>query len=326
MPASTSSNTRVGGAAVSTRRNASMVRASSPPEATLASGSGGVPGLAASRSSTSSPGSSPPTTTSTSALGMASSARWDCTSAASCGAAARRGGAAPRRFGLAGAAGAEAGIELGGPAVVVLELDQPGPEVLALGQHIGQRFAVLAAQVVQQLAALAHLLQPLQLGVLVGTGDGGAVDLAHLVAQEVQLPRPCPLVAAHGGQLVDDAADLLPGGVQRPAVDAAEPVERLPLGGDVQQGLVRVLAMQVHQLGADRRQLAHSRQPAIDVGAAAARAGDRPCQHHLVALTIAPAVAVAASPGAGPNEASFDPRLGGARRPDGVAGAQRPEV
>ncbi len=50
MPASTSSNTRVvGRAAVSTSRSASIDRASSPPEATFVSGSGGAPGLAARR-------------------------------------------------------------------------------------------------------------------------------------------------------------------------------------------------------------------------------------------------------------------------------------
>ena len=57
----------------------------------------------------------------------------------------------------AGACGGEAGVELGRPAVVVLELGQPDPEPVALGQHVGQRLAVLAPQIVQELPAFAHL-------------------------------------------------------------------------------------------------------------------------------------------------------------------------
>src|SRR5204863_22055 len=59
MPASTSSNTRVGGAAVSTTRSASIARASSPPEAARARARAGSPGLGARRKVTSSAPSSP---------------------------------------------------------------------------------------------------------------------------------------------------------------------------------------------------------------------------------------------------------------------------
>ena len=54
-PASTSSNTSVGGAADSTRRVASIARASSPPDATFASGRAGSPAFAPRRNSTSAP-------------------------------------------------------------------------------------------------------------------------------------------------------------------------------------------------------------------------------------------------------------------------------
>ncbi len=57
---------------MSTRRRASMARASSPPEATLARGRTASPGLAPRRKVTSSPGSGSPTVTSRRAWGMAS--------------------------------------------------------------------------------------------------------------------------------------------------------------------------------------------------------------------------------------------------------------
>jgi hypothetical protein len=75
---------------VSTRRSASIVRASSPPLATRASGSSGEPGFAANRNDTSSPGSCSPTVTATVACGMANSRRWCCTSSARAPAPARR--------------------------------------------------------------------------------------------------------------------------------------------------------------------------------------------------------------------------------------------
>ena len=54
-PASTSSNTSVGGASLSTSRVASMTLASSPPDATFSSGRAASPGLAANSQPTSSP-------------------------------------------------------------------------------------------------------------------------------------------------------------------------------------------------------------------------------------------------------------------------------
>ena len=243
-----------------------------------------------------------------------------------------------RGLGFGGACGGEAGVELGRSVVVVLELTQPDPEPVTLGQDVGQRLAVLAPQIVQELPALAQLgeafrvlvdrltggpqlarhvaqlgcqrpqprlgiakgrsprqerqrradgiggrcgglgrafgavaaeqhdrtgrrlavrggigqlvLQPLQLRVLVRTGDGGGVDVGNLVAQEVQLAGPRPLVAAHLAELGEYGADLLPGGLQRSEVDLAEPVERFALRGRVQQGLVGVLAVEIDQLGA----------------------------------------------------------------------------
>ena len=66
-----------------------------------------------------------------------------------------------------------------------------------------------------------------------------------------------------------------------------------------------VLAVEVDQGLAQRRQLAGGGQPPVDVGAAAARAGHGPGHHHLGGL-----VAVAVG---GAHEAPLDPRLVGPR-------------
>ena len=71
-PASTSSKTMTPGLSVMASRMASMVRASSPPDATLASGWSGSPGLAPSRKRTWSAGPSPSTAIENRAEGMAS--------------------------------------------------------------------------------------------------------------------------------------------------------------------------------------------------------------------------------------------------------------
>ena len=102
-----------------------MARASSPPEATLASGSGGSPGLAASRKVTSSPGSSPDLDLDR-GLGHRQLAQVaPRRPSASAGAAARRAAPTPRSASAdrASACG-PAGVELGGRAVAALELAQ----------------------------------------------------------------------------------------------------------------------------------------------------------------------------------------------------------
>jgi hypothetical protein len=98
---------------------------------------------------------------------------------------------------------------------------------------------------------------------------------------------------------------VVAGGPQRVEVDAAEAVERLALGRRMEQGLVRVLAVQVHQGGAEHGQLARGRQPAVDVGPAAAGAGDGARQHDLAGLTAVGRILR-------PQEAALDPRLLGA--------------
>ena len=125
----------------STRRRASIVRASSPPDATLASGSGGAPGLAASRNRTSSPGSVVADRRPRGAR-AASPASRSCapTAAASRGAAARRAAPTAAAAARSAAHGLGAlGLELGRPRVVALQLGQPGRGLVAVGDHLGER-------------------------------------------------------------------------------------------------------------------------------------------------------------------------------------------
>ena len=108
-----------------------------------------------------------------------------------------------------------------------------------------------------------------------------------------------------------ESADLLPGGLQRSEVDPAEPVERFALRGRVQQGLVRVLAVEIDQLCARRCELAGRRQPPVDVGPTPPRSGDGPRQYDLVSRLaggVAAVVAAARAPCAtGPDESALDP-------------------
>ena len=85
--------------------------------------------------------------------------------------------------------------------------------------------------------------------VLVGIGDIGPVELVELVAQQVDLPRPHPLVAAERGQLGVDLGEARPRRTQRFEVDVAEPVECGALGGGRQQALVGVLTVEVDEPG-----------------------------------------------------------------------------
>ena len=121
-----------------------------------------MPGLAASRNVTSSPGSSSPTSTSTRACGMASSRRWACDRRGQRGAAARRA-AADRGGGRdASAAGRRAGRSSAAAARSWRSSSASrAARLVPVGEHVGQGVAVLAAQVAQQLAALAQRVQAL---------------------------------------------------------------------------------------------------------------------------------------------------------------------
>ena len=124
----------------------------------------------------------------------------------------------------------------------------------------------------------------LQLLVLVGAGDGDGVDLGHLEAQEIQLPRPGPVVAAEVGQRRFDRPQLRSRRLQGGQVDGPEAVEGGPLGRALQQGLVGVLAVEVDQLLPRLAQGRGGGQPAVDVGPAPPVGGDDPAEDDLLVV------------------------------------------
>src|SRR5207249_1390215 len=77
--------------------------------------------------------------------------------------------------------------------------------------------------------------QPL---VLIGIGQGGGIQLTHLVPQEVHLTGPGPGVAAQGSQLLLDLPHLGPGRGQWFKVDPGEGVEGGPLHRGPEQRLM----------------------------------------------------------------------------------------
>ena len=194
-------------------RMASMVRASSPPEAALASGCRGSPGLAPSRKLTWSAGPSPSTATANRAEGMASS----CSVASICAGQPGRGLPAGRgHLGLGlpehGAGGGDLLVERRSP--LLLDLDGGGalPGVGREGQHLGEVGPVLALELVEQLAAGADLLQTL--GIVVP-----GLDHRTELGAQIGRARPWPTAPGSRGR---------PAGA-RPARDAGglgQPVER----------------------------------------------------------------------------------------------------
>jgi hypothetical protein len=110
----------------------------------------------------------------------------------------------------------------------------------------------------------------------------------ELVAQQVDLARTRPFVAAQPRALVIDATRL----VARVADSAARGRRALParavepraLFHGCEQGLVRVLTVQVDEPATQVRELARGREPAIDVPAAAADHRDHAGEHDLVRI------------------------------------------
>ena len=96
------------------------------------------------------------------------------------------GGHLGGRRGLLGPGLRQLGVELGGPLVVALQLGQSGPQALALGDDVGQRLAVLATQLAQQVPALPDRLQALGV-VLDGLAD--AADLPAMSATSAATAR-----------------------------------------------------------------------------------------------------------------------------------------
>ena len=90
-----------------------------------------------------------------------------------------------------------------------------------------------------------RVLLGLERVVLVGIVEAAASS-SSTWKRSRSISRAGPVVAAEGGERASTSASGA-GGVERLEVDAAEPVERLPLRGGGQQRLVGVLAVQVDQ-------------------------------------------------------------------------------
>ncbi len=98
-------------------------------------------------------------------------------------------------------------------AAVVDQCGEGGDGSLAVGDGIGE-YRLLA---VEQL-------------VLVGVADARGVELGDLEAEQVDLPRPGPLVAAERGEFGIDLGDRAASGAQRSQVDPAEACRGQPAG------------------------------------------------------------------------------------------------
>ncbi len=135
--------------------------------------------------------------------------------------------------------------------------------------------------------------------------EAGGLDLVDLKAQEVELARTGPVVPAESSELGVDASHLGSGGTVRGegirCRRADEAIERGSLHRGREEGLVRVLAMQIDQTGAHVGELADGREPPVDVGPAAPVQRHHAREDDLVA-------------GLGVDESTFDAALRRRRR------------
>ena len=91
--------------------------------------------------------------------------------------------------------------------------------------------------------------------VLVGIVEAGAVELVELERQQVELARTGALVPAELHEGLVDARQLGSGGPERTQVDARVAVEGVALGPGAQELLVRVLAVELDEPAAALCQL-----------------------------------------------------------------------
>ena len=117
--------------------------------------------------------------------------------------------------------------------------------------------------------------------VLVGVVDAGGVELVDLEPQQIDLAGPGPLVAAERREFGVDLGEPRPCGSQRAEVDAAELVERRSLRRRRQQRLMRVLAVQVDDVGSDLGERGHRGRAPVDVGPRTALGRDHAGEHAL---------------------------------------------
>jgi hypothetical protein len=126
-----------------------------------------------------------------------------------------------------------------------------------------------------------NLLLPFEPGLFVGVLKLGVLKLGDLETQQVDLARPGPRIASEARECVVDGADAGTGLLERPAIDAAERVERAALDRRCKEGLVGVLAVQIDQTAPPLCERRHRRHPAVDVCPAASAGWHRPGEDDL---------------------------------------------
>ena len=132
------------------------------------------------------------------------------------------------------------------------------------------------------------VLELIEVGFLVLVDELSCFDLLDLEPQQIELASTRPGVAAESGQRRVDLCQSSARRAQRREVDRAEVVERATLGRRAEQALVRVLAVQVDELGADLGQRGHRRQATVEVRPRATVGGDDPGEHVLVVVDHEP--------------------------------------
>ncbi len=129
-------------------------------------------------------------------------------------------------------------------------------------------------------------------GVLATVGNSRGTDFVHLIAQEVDLARPRPFVAAHRGQLFGEPArDLARLPQRRQGLLRLRPgkaVEQRALLGRSQERLVGMLAVEIDEPPSAFGELGDGREPTVHVAARPAFRRYDAREHHLVVAVVEP--------------------------------------
>ncbi len=140
--------------------------------------------------------------------------------------------------------------------------------------------------------------------------DGGdPIDLLDLMAQQVDLPRSSPLVAAEVVEALGQLTDRPAGAEQLLAVDPTVAIQRAALGARPEQCLLRMLTVHLHEGLAELGESAGGGERAVDRGAGATGRGHRAAEHPL---------------GVADGEESLDDDLVGSRPHPGRVGTSPP--
>ena len=126
-------------------------------------------------------------------------------------------------------------------------------------------------------AVLLDLERPVLLGIV----QVSAVELVHLVAEEIDLPGTGALVTSERSELRVELGHACTRLAQRAQVDATEPIERSPLLGDPEERLVAVLAVEVDEPLTFVGELTDRCEPSVAVRTRPALARDHSAEHDL---------------------------------------------